>query len=104
MAEYDRMSRYEAAEGITVVYASMYGNTRRMAESVAAGAAKAGIKNNIFDLRHNIPLVSAVNSNGVLFTGNIIITKKANVAEASLFRLINTPVLENSNNLYTSQH
>lgn len=50
VAEYDRMSRYEAAEGITVVYASMYGNTRRMAESVAAGAAKAGIKNiNVFD-------------------------------------------------------
>lgn len=67
------------------------------------GTPQLVVKNNIFDLRHNIPLVSAVNSNGVSFTGNKIITKKANVAEASLFRLINTPVLENSNNLYTSQ-
>lgn len=67
------------------------------------GTPQLVVKNNIFDLRHNIPIVSAVNSNGVSFTGNKIITKKANVAEASLFRLINTPVLENSNNLYTSQ-
>lgn len=67
------------------------------------GTPQLVVKNNIFDLRHNIPLVSATNSNGVSFTGNKIITKKANVAEASLFRLINTPVLENSNNLYTSQ-
>lgn len=67
------------------------------------GTPQLVVKNNIFDLRHNIPLVSAVNSNGVSFTGNKIITKKANVDEASLFRLINTPVLENSNNLYTSQ-
>ena len=50
VSEYDRMSRYEAAEGLTVAYASMYGNTRRMAESVAAGAAKAGIRNiRVFD-------------------------------------------------------
>ncbi len=50
VAEYDRMSRYEAAEGLTIVYGSMYGNTRRMAESVAEGAAKAGVKNiNVFD-------------------------------------------------------
>ena len=50
VSEYDRMSRYEAAVGLTVVYASMYGNTRRMAESVAAGAAKAGIRSvRVFD-------------------------------------------------------
>lgn len=44
IAEYDRMSRYEAAEGAVVVYASMYGNTRQMAEEVARGLSEAGIK------------------------------------------------------------
>ncbi len=43
IAEYDRMSRYEAEEGAVVVYASMYGNTRQMAEEVARGLSEAGI-------------------------------------------------------------
>ena len=44
IAEYDRMSRYEAEEGAVVVYASMYGNTRHMAEEVARGLSEAGIR------------------------------------------------------------
>lgn len=45
IAEYGRMSRYEAAEeGAVVVYASMYGNTRRMAEEVARGISSAGVR------------------------------------------------------------
>lgn len=44
IAEYDRMSRYEAEEGAVVVYASMYGNTRQMAEEVTRGLSEAGIR------------------------------------------------------------
>lgn len=44
IAEYDHMSRYEAEEGAVVVYASMYGNTRQMAEEVARGLSEAGIR------------------------------------------------------------
>lgn len=44
IAEYDRMSRYETEEGAVVVYASMYGNTRQMAEEVARGLSEAGIR------------------------------------------------------------
>lgn len=44
IAEYDRLSRYEAVEGAVVVYASMYGNTRQMAEEVAHGLSEAGVK------------------------------------------------------------
>ena len=44
ISEYDRMSRYEAEEGAVVVYASMYGNTRQMAEEVARGLSEAGIR------------------------------------------------------------
>lgn len=41
---YDRWSRHTAEEGAVVAYASMYRNTKRMAESVADGLAEAGVK------------------------------------------------------------
>jgi flavorubredoxin len=48
---YDRMSRYEGANGVVIVYGSMYGNTELMAETVAQGLAQAGVKNIIV---HNV--------------------------------------------------
>ncbi len=42
---YDRLSKYEAAEGIVICYGTMYGNTERMAEAIARAASQAGIKN-----------------------------------------------------------
>ncbi|MDR1747343.1 MAG: FprA family A-type flavoprotein [Tannerella sp.] len=42
---YDRLSRYEGEDGVTLVYASMYGNTEQMAETVAAGLSDNGVKN-----------------------------------------------------------
>ncbi|MCF7936804.1 MAG: FprA family A-type flavoprotein [Synergistales bacterium] len=41
---YDRWSRHETEEGVVVVYGSMYGNTKRMAESVARSLAREGIE------------------------------------------------------------
>jgi len=41
---YDRWSRHEAEEGVVVVFGSMYGNTERMMEAVAAGLAEEDIK------------------------------------------------------------
>lgn len=40
---YERWSRFEAEEGAVVAYASMYQNTKRMAESVADGLTEAGV-------------------------------------------------------------
>lgn len=48
---YDQMSRYEAKDGVVIVYGSMYGNTELMAETVAQGLAEAGVKNIIV---HNV--------------------------------------------------
>ena len=48
---YDRLSRYEAEEGLVICYGTMYGNTERMAECIAQAASKAGIKNIII---HNV--------------------------------------------------
>ena len=41
---YDRLSRGVTEPGVVVCYGSMYGNTQRVAEAVAAGAAEAGMK------------------------------------------------------------
>jgi flavorubredoxin len=41
--KYDEWSRYEAEKGVVVVYASMYGNTEKMAEAVARSLAENGI-------------------------------------------------------------
>jgi flavorubredoxin len=42
-AWYDRWSRFAADEGAVVAYASMYRNTKRMAECVAEGLAESGV-------------------------------------------------------------
>lgn len=41
---YDKWSKYEGEQGAVVIYGSMYGNTRRMAEAVCAGLSGARIK------------------------------------------------------------
>ena len=41
---YDRWSRYDAEAGAVVIYASMYGNTARMADYIATGLADNGVK------------------------------------------------------------
>ena len=42
--KYDRWSRHEGEEGVVVVFGSMYGNTERMMEAVAAGLACQDVK------------------------------------------------------------
>ncbi|MDR1338742.1 MAG: FprA family A-type flavoprotein [Prevotellaceae bacterium] len=42
---YDRWSRYEADEGVVIVFASMYGNTENIADYIARKIAEAGVKN-----------------------------------------------------------
>lgn len=42
---YDRLSRYEGADGLVIAYASMYGNTERAAEVIARAASEVGVKN-----------------------------------------------------------
>ena len=41
---YDRMSRYETSPGLVICYGTMYGNTERAAEVVAAAASRASLK------------------------------------------------------------
>jgi flavorubredoxin len=44
IAIYNRLSLYEAEDGVTIVYGSMYGNTAAAAEAVAARLAANGIR------------------------------------------------------------
>jgi anaerobic nitric oxide reductase flavorubredoxin len=38
--------------GVTLLYGTMYGNTEKMVEAVAAGVARAGVPMAVFDVRH----------------------------------------------------
>lgn len=42
---YDKMSRYEAEEGVVIAYGSMYGHTAAMANYIADALTEQGIKN-----------------------------------------------------------
>ncbi|MDE6753322.1 MAG: FprA family A-type flavoprotein [Muribaculaceae bacterium] len=42
---YDRLSRYEGEDGVTIVYGSMYGNTAEVAEEIARQLTARGVKN-----------------------------------------------------------
>ncbi len=42
---YDKWSRYEAQSGVTLIYGSMYGNTKQLMEGVARGIKTAGCEN-----------------------------------------------------------
>ncbi|MDR0962980.1 MAG: FprA family A-type flavoprotein [Mediterranea sp.] len=48
---YDRLSRYDADEGVVIAYGSMYGNTEQMAEAIAAELSAQGIRNIVM---HNL--------------------------------------------------
>lgn len=48
---YDRLSRYDADEGVVIAYGSMYGNTEQMAEAIAAELSAQGIRNIVM---HNV--------------------------------------------------
>jgi flavorubredoxin len=41
---YDRLSRYEGLNGVTLVYGSMYGHTEQMAEIIASSLADNGVR------------------------------------------------------------
>ncbi|MDF2545364.1 MAG: flavodoxin [Anaerosolibacter sp.] len=42
---YDQWSKYEAEEGVVIVYGTMYGNTGKMAETIGRTLSEEGIKN-----------------------------------------------------------
>lgn len=42
---YDKWSRYEAEEGVVIVYSTMYGNTAKMADYLARVISENGVKN-----------------------------------------------------------
>lgn len=41
---YDRLSRYEGLNGVTIIYGTMYGHTEQMAETIASALSDEGIR------------------------------------------------------------
>jgi len=44
IAVYDRLSRYEGLNGVTIIYGSMYGHTEQTAEMIASALSEEGIR------------------------------------------------------------
>lgn len=63
------------------------------------GTPQLVVKNCTFSLPDGVALVTAVNSNGIAFTNNTV-HNASGPENASLFRLVNTPMLENHGNQY----
>lgn len=51
VATYDKLSSYQAEDGLVIAYGSMYGHTEQLAEIIAAEAAACGVKNIVM---HNV--------------------------------------------------
>lgn len=53
---YDKWSRHESEEGVVIAFASMYGNTEKMADRLARELSEAGIKNiRVYDVSKTHP-------------------------------------------------
>lgn len=69
---YQKWANYALAGpdvGVTLLYGTMYGNTEKMVEAVAAGVARASVPVDVFDVRHihaSYILPSVYTRNGVL--------------------------------------
>ncbi len=56
IAKYDKWSKYETDKGCVIVFASMYGNTEKMADNIARRLVKKGIKKiRIYDVSKTSP-------------------------------------------------
>ena len=70
---YDKLSRYEAEEGVVIAYGSMYGNTEQMAEAIAEELYEQGIKNivihNVSNTNHSYILADIFRYKGLIIGG-----------------------------------
>lgn len=70
IAIYDKLSLYEAEEGVVVAYGSMYGNTEQMAEAIAEELYEQGIKNvvlhNVSKTNHSYLIADVFRYKGVI--------------------------------------
>ena len=48
---YNRLSRYEGLDGVTIIYGSMYGHTEQMAETIASALSEEGVSDIVV---HNV--------------------------------------------------
>lgn len=69
--KYYNMAKFKADEGAVVIYGTMYGNTKKIAEAAAAGLSKAGVKDvKVYDASktHKSYLISEIwKYKGVIF-------------------------------------
>lgn len=70
---YSRLARFEAEPGVVVAYASMYGNTEELAETIAAELSRNGVRNirvhNLSKTHLSFVLADIMHYNGLIVGG-----------------------------------
>ncbi len=70
---YSRLARFEAEPGVVVAYASMYGNTEELAETIAAELSRNGVRNirvhNLSKTHLSFILADVMRYNGLIVGG-----------------------------------
>lgn len=70
---YDRLSKFKGERGVVVAYASMYGNTEQLAETIAAELNRNGIRNirmhNLSKTNLSFVLADIMRYNGLIIGG-----------------------------------
>lgn len=90
---YDRLSRYEAEEGVVIAYGSMYGHTEQMAEEIARELAANGIKEIVLhNVSHDDPsyILQSIFRYRGLIIGSPTYSNKLFPAVESLTHMIST--------------
>lgn len=90
---YDRLSRYEAEEGVVIAYGSMYGHTEQMAEEIARELAANGIQEIVLhNVSHDDPsyILQSIFRYRGLIIGSPTYSNKLFPAVESLTHMIST--------------
>ena len=70
---YDRLSKYEGEPGVVIAYASMYGNTEELADTIAAELSRNGVRNirvhNLSKTHLSFVLADIMRYNGLIIGG-----------------------------------
>lgn len=104
---YDKLSRYDADNGLVIVYGGMYGNTEQMADIIASSAAENGVKDIVIhntSKSHLSDIIRDIFKYKGLIIGSATYNNKLNPGVDALASALKNSGLKNRHFAYFSGH
>lgn len=104
---YDKLSKYEADNGLVIVYGGMYGNTEQMADVIASAAAENGVRDIVVhntSKSHISDIISDIFKYKGLIIGSATYNNKANPGVDAVMSALKNSGLKNRHFSYFSGH